>query len=186
MNYKEFHEEYIHNLVGVLDNEEVESQIEKLVRLIVKTHKGGGTVYLFGNGGHSATATHNSTDLGSLGIKAVSLTANTSELTRIANDFGYEYVFQKQLENCLEEMDLVIGISASGNSQNVIEALKYANQQRATSVAMVGFQEGGLAKKIAKHYIHIKTEDGAYGLAEDAHMTICHLVVFYLKGHGGF
>ena len=183
-SYFSFHTNYVNTLYRLLADEQVMVEVKNLVLIIKNAHKLGKVVYIAGNGGHSSTATHWAADLNSLGINAVSLASNISELTRIANDFGYEHIFDMQLENVLNKGDVVIGISASGNSKNIVKLMEYANQQRATSVALVGFSKGGLAKEIASTNVHIKTKDGEYGIAEDAHMTLCHIITFYLKQCG--
>lgn len=181
MTYFTFHKGYISNLSLILAKDSVIVGTKGVILLIKQAKKSKKTIYICGNGGHASTSNHFATDLCTLGIKAVSLTANPSEVTRLGNDFGYERIFDKQLTNTLEEGDVVIGISASGNSVNVVKALQLANKKGAYSVAMVGFKTGGKAKKVAKHKIHIETEEKEYGLVEDAHMTLCHIISFYLS-----
>lgn len=127
-------------------------------------------VFVCGNGGSAATAEHFTNDLFSKGIRAICLNSNTSIMTMIANDFGYEQVFSKQLELYANFSDLLIVISASGNSDNIVDALEVAN---CTSFALLGM-DGGRAKYIADHKIMIKSKD--YGKIEDEHMKIVHKV----------
>ena len=180
-DYFSFHGKYADQLHHLLINEGVMVEVKGLITLLKKAKKSRKTVYFCGNGGHAATSNHFATDLSTIGIKAVSLTANSAEVTRLGNDFGYERVFDKQLENMVEEGDIVVGISASGNSMNVVKALEMANQQRAHSVALVGFGDGGKAKDVARHCIHVQTRPGMYGIVEDAHMTLCHMIAVYFK-----
>jgi len=88
---------------------------------------------------------------------------------------GYDGVFVGQLENFIRENDVAFGISSSGNSQNVINALLFAKEKKATTIAMVGFG-GGKAAQIADHVIHIPTEKGAYGIVEGAHGALHHIL----------
>jgi D-sedoheptulose 7-phosphate isomerase len=142
------------------------------------------TLFFCGNGGSAATASHFANDLRMCqvlgkGCNAISLT-DVSGITCAGNDFGYENCFVKQLESLFNPGDVVVGISASGNSENVIRALQYANENGGESVAIVGFG-GGKMKDIAQHVIHVKTEIGEYGIVEDIHMMLDHLIVSYYK-----
>lgn len=179
MKYFDFHKKYVKNLSIILNEEQLIVDIKAFVLMLKKAKKDNKTIYICGNGGHASTSNHFATDLCTLGIRAISLTANPSEVTRLANDFGYDRVFDKQLL-ALDKGDIVVGISASGNSMNVVNAMKLASEQRAKSVAMVGFVDGGTAKAVAKHSLHAISKKGEYGLVEDAHMTICHIISFYL------
>ena len=100
-------------------------------------------------------------------------------LTAIGNDNGYENIFVKQLQNQLQLGDLLVAISASGNSPNVIKAVEYANTMGVMTVGLTAF-DGGRLKKISRIKVHIPTNKGEYGPAEDAHMIIDHLVGTYL------
>jgi len=100
-------------------------------------------------------------------------------LTAIANDYGYEHVFAKQLEAQLSPGDVVVAISASGNSPNVLNAIEYANARGATTIGLTGFDGGRLAKMV-RHAVHVPTERGEYGPVEDAHMVLDHLVGGYV------
>ncbi len=139
------------------------------------------TIFICGNGGSASTASHFAEDLAywtKEGIRAISLTDNNALITAISNDEGYKNVFVRQLENLFREGDIVIGISASGNSPNVVNALDYANNHKGLSIALVGF-DGGKAKYISHHYIHIESDD--YGVVEDMHLILAHLIAKNLK-----
>jgi D-sedoheptulose 7-phosphate isomerase len=109
----------------------------------------------------------------------VSLTSNSAVLTCLANDIGYENVFVWQLRNLMRPGDVVVGISASGNSPNAVKALEYAAENGGIPVAIVGF-DGGRMKRVAKYAIHVETEKGEYGPVEDVHMVLDHLISNYL------
>lgn len=144
-------------------------------------------IFCIGNGGSAATSAHFATDL-SWGRnktdqdrpRVVSLTTNTSILTALSNDIGYDSVFCEQLKTFLEKNDIVFAISASGNSPNVIKAIEYANSVGAITIGLSGFS-GGRMKSICQQCIHIDTNQGEYELVEDVHHAICHMLSIYIK-----
>jgi D-sedoheptulose 7-phosphate isomerase len=135
-------------------------------------------VFICGNGGSAATAEHFTNDLFSSGIRAICLNSNTSIMTMIANDFGYDYVFSKQMEVLAGEEDLLIVISASGNSRNIVEALKFEKQKPLyTTFAIIGNakgSKGGEAIKLADYYAYCDSKD--YGEIEDTHLQLVHYI----------
>ncbi len=112
--------------------------------------------------------------------KAVSLTTNSSILTALSNDIGYDLVFVEQLKPLLQENDIVFSISASGNSPNVVKAIEYANSVGAITIGLSGF-DGGRMKSACQKSIHIQTDYDEYELVEDIHHAICHMLASYLK-----
>ena len=112
-------------------------------------------------------------------FKTLSLADNTSYITALANDYGYDKIFAYQLEQLLQKGDVLIAISASGNSQNLIEAVKYANGEGVTTIGMLGF-DGGKLLPLCDYNIHVKTEIGEYGPVEDIHLFIDHIITGYL------
>ena len=104
---------------------------------------------------------------------------NQAIITAIANDYGYDYIFSKQLSVLLNKNDLVVAISASGNSENLIEAINFAKNIGVYTVGLTAF-DGGKLKEIVDCSVHVPTEKGEYGPAEDAHMLLDHLVCNYL------
>jgi D-sedoheptulose 7-phosphate isomerase len=158
-------------------------QVERLIDLLMEARKHGRRIFILGNGGSAATASHFCEDLGKctlrsledpLRFKVISLTDNLPYVTAWANDNGYDQVFEQQLRNIGEPGDLVIGISASGNSPNVLRAIEYANGSGMTTVGMTGFS-GGKLKALAHHAVHVSIPD--YGMAENMHMIIVHLII---------
>lgn len=158
-------------------------QVRNLIDLLLDAREQGRRIFILGNGGSAATASHFCEDLGKctlrslddpLRFKVVSLTDNLPYVTAWANDNGYEVVFEQQLRNIGEPGDLVIGISASGNSPNVLRAVEYANNHGMTTVGMTGFS-GGRLRQIAHHRVHVPIND--YGMAESMHMIIVHLII---------
>jgi len=100
-------------------------------------------------------------------------------ITALGNDMGYEAVFEQQLRAYAKPHDVLVGISASGNSENLLRAFNFSNDIGMKTIAITAF-DGGEMKKIASEGIHVPTEKGEYGPAEDAHMVIDHLVSAYL------
>ena len=161
------------------------SSIEKFIGLLLSARKEGKNVYFIGNGGSAATASHFANDLAigtrskNLPFKVMSLTDNSSVITAIGNDYGYEQVFVKQLEACLGSGDLLVAISASGNSPNILKAVEYTKENNGITIGLTGF-DGGELKKIVDHVLHVPTVKGDYGPVEDVHMILDHVVGNYL------
>jgi D-sedoheptulose 7-phosphate isomerase len=142
----------------------------------------GATVFFCGNGGSAATASHFQNDLTRWRtdpMKVVSLTDNVAVITALGNDYGYDRIFVMQLEPLLSEGDVVVAISASGNSPNVVHAIEFANERKAISVALTGF-DGGRLGELCDIHVHVPSARGEYGPVEDAHMVLDHLVMSYL------
>jgi D-sedoheptulose 7-phosphate isomerase len=144
--------------------------------------EGGHTVYLAGNGGSAATATHWANDLGKATkrsgrapIRVLSLSDNTSWFTALANDEGVDAVFAGQLENFAREGDLLVAISASGNSPNLIRAVELARTRGVATIGMLGF-DGGRLRSLVEEAVWVQSEAGAYELVEDAHLVLCHVL----------
>ena len=172
---------YIKRLQSIIEDLDMESVV-KVIDEFIKARDRGSTIFFMGNGGSAATSDHFANDLnvcaspeGQPPFKSLSLSSNSAYLTCLGNDFGYASIFERQLKNLMKISDVVVGISASGNSPNVVNALKYASQKGGIPVAIVGF-DGGQMKKIAKHVIHVKSEKGEYGPVEDLHMILDHLI----------
>ncbi|MBS3138125.1 SIS domain-containing protein [Candidatus Woesearchaeota archaeon] len=173
-------EEYFSAVNSTLKNLKKED-ITAFVHLLLETYHQGNTVYIFGNGGSAATASHFCGDLikgVSFGLerrfKAVCLNDNVPSMMSIANDSSYDDIFVEQLKNFLNSNDLVIGISGSGNSANVVKALEYAKSKHARTVALCGYK-GGKIKEIADISIHSPIED--MEISEDVHnLVIVHCV----------
>jgi D-sedoheptulose 7-phosphate isomerase len=142
-------------------------------------------VFIIGNGGSAATASHMSCDLGKNTIgpnrrrfRVLSLTDNMPLVSALANDVGYESVFSEQLVNLIRPGDLLIVISASGNSTNIVNAIRYARERAATIIALLGF-DGGEAAALADECVVVPASD--YGIVEDVHMVLNHVLVGYFR-----
>lgn len=170
--------ERLSQMVGALDM----PAFEALLDVLEKARYAGSTVFIIGNGGSAATASHMAQDL-SFGtrrrdgarLRAVSLADNMSYITAAANDEGYETIFIDQLRTLLHPEDVVIAISASGSSPNVVRAVEYANRHQATTVGILGF-DGGLLRSECDLALLVESEKGDYGPVEDMHLIIDHLI----------
>ena len=175
---------YLKYLSKVLSEISVD-EIAAFIKVLLNAREQGTTIYFIGNGGSAATSSHFANDI-AIGTKsfakpfrAVSLCDNQAILTAIANDDGYEKVFSQQLEVLLNDGDIVVAISASGNSPNLIAAVEVAKKKKAFTVGLTAF-DGGELRNITDISIHIPTEKGEYGPAEDGHMILDHLIGNYL------
>jgi len=155
--------------------------------MIRDTSNSGKGLWLSGNGGSAATASHFATDLSrcnnSFGdpIRGISLCGNSGLITAISNDFGFDQIFTRQLSNAAVKGDLLVVISASGNSKNLLLAMEWAKNNGVKTLALTGF-DGGKAKMLADTSLHVPTSDGDYGVAEDAHSMLCHFLSSQFRG----
>ncbi len=162
-------------------------ELDNAVEIIYETTKNSGQIWLIGNGGSAATASHFATDLSRCAgenmqpIKAISLCDNLGLVTAIGNDFSFDDIFMKQLQNLGKSGDLLISISASGNSRNLIKAVEFANACSINTLSLVGF-DGGALQKLSNNLIYVQTDIGEYGIAEDCHSIICHFISSKLRG----
>ncbi len=181
---EQFSKSYFDYLTEVFDKIDL-TEINKFVELLLEARESGATIFFMGNGGSAATASHFANDLAfgtndyKKPFKVMSITDNVSVLTALGNDYGYNEIFIRQLKIYAEKGDVVVGISASGNSQNVINAFEYASTAGIKTFALTAF-DGGKMRKIADQGLHIPTEKKEYGPSEDLHMILDHLVSNYL------
>ena len=161
------------------------SEIEQFIATLLKARDQGAKIYFIGNGGSAATSSHFANDL-AIGtreydkpFKVVSLCDNNAILTAIGNDNGFDSIFSQQLQVLLNKGDVVVAISASGNSVNLLKAFDVAKQKGAITVGLSAF-DGGKLKIEADISVHVPTGKSEYGPAEDAHMVLDHLVSNYL------
>ena len=170
-------ESYIEMLQRYIANID-EHQILKAATIIKKAATKGKTVFIFGNGGSMATAMHFAEDLMHIGVRGIAL-SDVSQITMLANDYGYHSIFIDQLENLMKKGDIAIGISCSGRSVNVTMAIEYANKLGST-IGLTAF-EGGPLQTLALHNVHVSTATGDFGPAEDVHLAICHMICEILE-----
>ena len=176
--------QYLESVTALLSRCDA-TQLDAAVGLIAETLRARRAIFVAGNGGSAALANHFAADFGKNVVKGdedrprvMSLCCNMSAVTAYANDEGYERAFSRQLSNWMEEGDLLIVISASGNSPSVVRACETAQARGGRVIAMTGF-DGGRLRQISDLCLH--APDMAYETVEDAHSVFCHLIVSCLK-----
>ena len=179
MNTADHFKDYFTRLKDTLDRLDVKV-IEQVVEVLLKCREEDRTMFIFGNGGSAANASHIAGDFLkgiSYGMdkrfKAHSLVDNIAGTTAITNDLSYSEVFIEQLKTFMNKGDVVIGISGSGNSENVVKAIEWAGKNGATTVAMVGYK-GGRLGSIANIVVHVPVND--MEITEDVHTMIFHAI----------
>lgn len=180
MNFIEQINEYVERLKNALSRFNKE-EMNKFAELLLDTYLKDENIFIFGNGGSASTASHFATDINkgvSYGLekrfKVIPLTDNLATITAYANDLSYEDIFVEQLKNFLRDGDLVIGISSSGNSKNVLKAIEYANSRGNITVGITGF-DGGSLRKVATYSVNANVND--IQISEDIHMVLTHLAI---------
>lgn len=177
---------YLSDLLKQIDTKAISAFIEELEGARQK----GNTVFIAGNGGSAATASHMANDIGldvlkksgtSKPYRVMSLTDNVPVMTAIGNDDGYENLFLCQLKIHYRTGDKLVVISASGNSPNIVSAARWVKLQGGTVIGLLGF-DGGVLKDICDVVVLAQTPKGEYGPVEDIHMILDHLVGNYLLG----
>jgi D-sedoheptulose 7-phosphate isomerase len=162
-----------------------QAQVQTILSLLEEAYHQGHRIFIMGNGGSAATASHFALDLAKNTIvpqaprlKAISLTDHVPLITAWSNDTAYEHIFEEQLANMIEPGDVVIGISASGNSPNVINALQLAKKSRAATIGLLGAQ-GGRIKTIVDAYVLAPGQN--IEQEEDAHLILAHLITRHMR-----
>jgi D-sedoheptulose 7-phosphate isomerase len=164
-------------------------EVESLINILRKALQEDRQIFVCGNGGSAANASHFVTDLGkgssdklNKRFRCLSINDNVSWITALANDYSYEEVYVRQLMNFGKSGDVVLAMSVSGNSPNLVRALEWSVRNGLTTIALVGRKRGRLAE-IAQEVIVIDSEH--YGRVEDAHMGICHMLCYAFMENPG-
>lgn len=187
MDYTSNIKDYIKAEIEVLQKLDVNA-INDAINLLEETRDAEGTIYIFGNGGSASTASHFQNDfnkgisesLKSKKYRFLCLNDNISTLMAIANDNGYENVFVQQLEEKIGPNDIVIAISGSGNSANVIKAVEYAKSKNTKVIGLTGYS-GGKLKELSDISLHVDID--SMQVTEDVHMIFDHLMMTVLCKH---
>lgn len=183
LDYSKQIKDYIELEISILKMVD-KSEINKAMNLLEEAREKGNTVYTFGNGGSAATASHMENDFN----KGISeklekkhrfqcINVNMATVMAIANDNGYEQIFIQQLENKLHLNDVIIAISGSGNSENVIKAVEYAKSQGCRIIGMTGYS-GGRLKELSDISLHVPVDN--MQITEDVHIIFNHLMMCVL------
>ena len=176
-----YFDSYRSSLIDALSAVDLE-KVAQLRAKLATARAAGRTIFTCGNGGSASTASHFATDLlkgASYGhdakFRVIALTDATSTISAYSNDVSYDVVYEEQLKNFLQPDDIVVAISGSGNSENVIRALRFASSAGAHTVALTG-RDGGKLGTVAT--LHINVPEEHMGQIEDAHLAICHMLAF--------
>ena len=183
-----FAAEYKSNLFRALDSIDL-GKVDELIGVFAKARDEGRQIFVCGNGGSAATANHLACDIVkgcSYGrdkrFRIIALSEQIATMTAYANDVGYEHVFVEHLKNFANSGDVVMILSGSGNSPNVVKALDYANEAGCYTVALTG-RDGGKAAPLAKLNVHVS--DDHMGRIEDGHMIVCHMLAYHFMDTEG-
>lgn len=170
-----------------------EEEIGKALNILEAAYERDGRIYVFGNGGSLAIATHWVSDFNKTvfshhldsehrRFQAIRLPSTESEITAWANDVGYDMIFAGPLKNYLQDTDVLIAISSSGNSPNIIKAIELAKERKVPVIGLSGF-DGGRLNELADAKILVATEKGQYEVVESVHHMIMHLMTKYFKDY---
>jgi D-sedoheptulose 7-phosphate isomerase len=177
-------EDYLVSFINTLRRIDV-SELISFINAIELAVSNGKNIYVMGNGGSSSTASHIQSDLGNTvyqlkgkRINVHCLSDNVATITAIANDYSYDLIYERQLHGRLNKGDLVIAVSGSGNSSNIINAVVYAKSVQANIVAMTGY-DGGEIKKIADINLNVPIDN--MQISEDIHLLFNHLITHVLN-----
>jgi len=177
-----FPELYKADLIRAIESIDLH-KVNQAIEWFQESRDTGGNIFVCGNGGSAATASHFACDIvkgcsfnRSNRFRIMALTDQLSTITAYANDVSYDVVFVEQLKNFAQSGDLVMAISGSGNSPNVVRALEYANSIGCRTIALTG-RDGGKLGSLAK--LNIQVPVAHMGRIEDAHMNVCHMICYY-------
>jgi len=175
---------YFEKLIETIQNIDT-VEIEQCSKVLLEAYENGNNIFICGNGGSAATASHFACDINkgvSYGLdkrfRVIPLTDSLSTITAYTNDVDYDVVFVEQLKNFFQEGDVIIGISGSGNSQNVLNAMEYVNNNGGITIGWTGFS-GGKLKQISKYSVNANIDD--MQVSEDIHMILTHLMMKTLR-----
>jgi D-sedoheptulose 7-phosphate isomerase len=164
---------------GLLDAPRYREQVERIVEAVVTALRGGKKVLWCGNGGSAAEAQHMAAELSGRflrerpGLHSEALSVNSSTLTSVGNDYGYDYVFSRQVEAFAQPGDVVIGMTTSGSSVNVVLALEAAKRRGAVAIAFTG-NGGGKVAEVADH--SLVGPDGYAAIVQEVHQVMAHIL----------
>jgi D-sedoheptulose 7-phosphate isomerase len=177
-----FPTEYKSRLLQTLESIDLD-KVSEIIGVLARARDAGRQIFVCGNGGSASTANHFACDMvkgASYGrdkrFRITALSEQIPTLTAYANDVGYEAVFAEQLKNFAREGDVLLALSGSGNSPNVIHAVEYANSIGCLTIGLSG-RDGGKLAPLAKLSVHIQEDH--MGRIEDAHMVICHMIGYH-------
>ena len=181
---QQFLEDYsrdITDALALLDS----SALSDAVEVLRKAHRRKATVFVAGNGGSAGSANHFVCDFGKNAIRddenrfrVISVSDNVEKITALGNDIGFESIFEEQLKNLMDSGDVLIAVTASGNSPDIVRAVEYARKKGGTVIGITGF-EGGEVRKSSDVSIHIPLD--SYEKIEDVHLIVLHMIVYWFR-----
>ena len=185
MGFQEFARQYLNGLNGLLDGFDTEA-FDRIVNSILDAYSDEQAIFIMGNGGSASTASHFACDINKgccldldKKFKVICLNDNIPTLLAYANDLDYASVFVEQLKNFFHSGDVVIGISGSGNSENVLRAIRYANENGGKTVGLTGYSGGKLGQLVDIAYVAASDD---MQKIEDVHMIIVHMIMQAVHG----
>ena len=186
ISFKSQISDYLSELANTISKLDID-QIDEVLNRILTCYQKSGTIYTFGNGGSASTASHMMSDFNkgvSLELEkkmnVVCLSDNIPTITAIANDCSYEDIYFLQIKNKLKKDDLIIAFSGSGNSKNIIKAVKYAASESVDVIGVTGY-DGGALYKLSNYHLHANIDN--MQISEDIHLIFNHLLMYILKRH---
>ena len=176
--------DYFNELHKSFDSK-AKNNLEKIIKFLKKKYKSQNNIFVCGNGGSAAIANHFEcdhkkilSDTKKINPRIISLCSNTALMTAISNDFSYEQVFEKQLEYLANKNDILITISSSGNSKNIIKVIKLAKKKKIKVISFTGFNGGG-SKKLCNFNLHVNSQN--YGIIENLHHAYMNIISQFIK-----
>lgn len=175
---------YKENVIELIHRFDTKKLLE-IIKILEKGRRDNKRIFIFGNGGSATTANHFVCDFGKNAvngdtgrIKIISLCDNLATITAYGNDFGYGTIFEERLKNLMEDGDIIIAISASGNSSDIINGVEYAKKRNGYIISMTGFN-GGKLKGLSN--LNINIDSNIIEQVEDVHLMLEHMIVYYYK-----
>jgi len=175
---------YLTDLKACIDEIDLDD-VKRVIEILYDSYSSGQKIFLMGNGGSASTASHFACDLakgtivdGKKRLKVFTLNDNSAMVSALANDYGYEEIFIEQLRNLLNPDDVVIAITASGNSPNILKAVEYAKIHQAVTIGFIGFGGGRLSEMVDEQ---ITVSSCNYGNVEDIHLILAHTISQSIK-----
>jgi D-sedoheptulose 7-phosphate isomerase len=182
MDALQYSRDYKTKLFGTLDSLDLES-VDRAIQILRQARDSNRHIFVCGNGGSAATASHFVTDMvkgasfnRDSRFRIMALTDSLSTITAYSNDVSYDCIFAEQLKNFAQRGDVVMAISGSGNSPNVLCAVEYANSLDCETIALTG-RDGGKLGALAK--LQVRVAEPHMGRIEDGHMIVCHMICYY-------
>jgi D-sedoheptulose 7-phosphate isomerase len=183
---KDFLRQYTAEISRALETVDGDA-FEKVIYILGEAYKERKQIFIAGNGGSAATANHFVCDFGKNAVKSdekrfkiISISDNIEKITALGNDIAFESIFEEQLKNFMDPEDVLIVISASGNSPNIVRAVEYARKKKSKVISLTGFK-GGKVKALSD--VNLNVDLDSYEQIEDIHLIILHMIVYWFRNN---